>query len=696
MVKQTLKFQAIEFNNFRPYKNSVLEFSQDPKRTITVVEGRNAAGKTSIIHGIEWCLYGEEKIDAVSKGKPRCNINALNQLKVGESITTSVKITLSDNSGPKYQIERVLTGKKNFDSKDKHFETIAGGTVPNGFAWSTAQNFGEKTKSGGWDITEDVDLFRSRLYRIFPKGIFEFIVFDGERLDSFFKYDSTTKIKTGIEKVSGLPILESAILHWDAVEKRFARYVAKKSGTDATLLQDNKERLEREIKKLGAEISTYKTNYVEIKTGLVKLEVERDKMSISEIDTLEQHLAAEQVHKKEYANIIEKTKKQRQNCLIENFPRFLCLDIIKNATDILKDSEEKQLTPPPVKDFFLAQILSKNKCICGAEPLSEKAVKAISALKEQVRTTQIADLASEGKILLNGILDSSKPKEIEEELDGFTALESRYQAALSEATGKVNGLMYKLEESNKADIRKNMKSLATLRGKSLEIEQQINLKESLIDAKKVDLKDVEDRLEKAEGLTTANKQWKAKREFAQKTLSYFQRIKHELVTEIRIQVQKRTTEIFIKLMARGLEIKRIDIDEAYNMNVLDSGDNNILPNFSAGQYLLLSLSYIAAVRDVTDTNYPMIVDSPLGRIAGLERVYVAKTLPIYLEGTQISLLVTNAEYDAPITKDAATGERIPSVKEVWEEEKRIWKRFIIKFDKDETGSADSDFSEFKP
>ena len=65
MVKQTLKFQAIEFNNYRPYKNSVLEFSQDPKKTITIVEGRNAAGKTSIVHGIEWCLYGEEKIDAV-------------------------------------------------------------------------------------------------------------------------------------------------------------------------------------------------------------------------------------------------------------------------------------------------------------------------------------------------------------------------------------------------------------------------------------------------------------------------------------------------------------------------------------------------------------------------------------------------------------------------------------------------------
>ena len=201
MVKQTLKFQAIEFNNYRPYKNSVLEFSQDPKRTITVVEGRNAAGKTSIIHGIEWCLYGEEKIDAVSKGKPRCNINALNQLKAGESITTSVKITFADKSGAKYEIERVLTGKKNFDGTKKNYDPIAGGPVPDGMTFSTAQSFSEKMKGGNWDVTDNEALFITRRDQKLPRGIFDFIVFDGERLDSFFKHDSTTKIKTGIEKV---------------------------------------------------------------------------------------------------------------------------------------------------------------------------------------------------------------------------------------------------------------------------------------------------------------------------------------------------------------------------------------------------------------------------------------------------------------------------------------------------------------
>ena len=152
---------------------------------------------------------------------------------------------------------------------------------------------------------------------------------------------------------------------------------------------------------------------------------------------------------------------------------------------------------------------------------------------------------------------------------------------------------------------------------------------------------------------------------------------------------------FKKLIARQLEIKQVEIDPAYNMSVIDNNDDNIIGTLSAGQTLFLSLSYIAAVRDVTDTDYPMIVDSPLGRIAGEERVDAAKTLPIYLEGTQMSFLVTNTEYDAEIKKDAVTGKRIPSVREVWDTEKRIWKRFVLKFDKSLRESSDTNVEEYK-
>ena len=61
----------------------------------------------------------------------------------------------------------------------------------------------------------------------------------------------------------------------------------------------------------------------------------------------------------------------------------------------------------------------------------------------------------------------------------------------------------------------------------------------------------------------------------------------------------------------------------------------------------------------------------------------------------MSFLVTNTEYDAIVEKDADTGERIPSVREVWDEEKRIWKRFVIKFDVSVKDSSDSTIEEYK-
>ena len=89
----------------------------------------------------------------------------------------------------------------------------------------------------------------------------------------------------------------------------------------------------------------------------------------------------------------------------------------------------------------------------------------------------------------------------------------------------------------------------------------------------------------------------------------------------------------------------------------------------------------------------MIIDSPLGRIAGVERVFAAENLPIYLPNTQITCLVTNTEIDAEITKDADTGERIPSVREIWEKEKRIWKRFVLKFSVDDDENTNTTIRE---
>ena len=198
----------------------------------------------------------------------------------------------------------------------------------------------------------------------------------------------------------------------------------------------------------------------------------------------------------------------------------------------------------------------------------------------------------------------------------------------------------------------------------------------------IKIKDEEIRLEKLEGESKTSKKWKLLYHLANMAKTDLLTIKYELLHDIREDVRKTCEEIFKKVIARGSEIKKLKITDNYQMHVLDQHESNIIGTLSAGQTLFLSLAYIAAVREITDTNFPMIIDSPLGKIDAEARLEVAETLPVYLPDTQMTLFVTNSEIAAVIEKDTETGERIPSVREKWEKEKRIESWWLLKIVKE--------------
>ena len=77
----------------------------------------------------------------------------------------------------------------------------------------------------------------------------------------------------------------------------------------------------------------------------------------------------------------------------------------------------------------------------------------------------------------------------------------------------------------------------------------------------------------------------------------------------------------------------------------------------------------------------MIIDSPFGKVSGQERVSAAKDLPIYLPDTQITLLVTNTEYNAEIIKDTKTGKPIESIQKILQKNGRIGKAMRLEMEK---------------
>ena len=125
----------------------------------------------------------------------------------------------------------------------------------------------------------------------------------------------------------------------------------------------------------------------------------------------------------------------------------------------------------------------------------------------------------------------------------------------------------------------------------------------------------------------------------------------KLNDDIRIDVQNTTWKNFKELIADPTQFESFSIEPDYSVHMLDTHGFNQIRNLSKGQSLLLTLSFVAALREPTGYRFPLIVDSPLGKIDGPNRYYIGKRLPDYLPGEQLSLLVTDTEYTAYIPPD---------------------------------------------
>jgi hypothetical protein len=100
----------------------------------------------------------------------------------------------------------------------------------------------------------------------------------------------------------------------------------------------------------------------------------------------------------------------------------------------------------------------------------------------------------------------------------------------------------------------------------------------------------------------------------------------------------------------------------------------------------LALSYIAAIREIANRNYFMMIDSPLHNISQEERVEIAQNLPSFLPGTQITLLVQDQEYTGH-AKKKITGQEIPSVRDTLMKNNSVWREYLLEAKREKGNTA---------
>jgi len=125
-------------------------------------------------------------------------------------------------------------------------------------------------------------------------------------------------------------------------------------------------------------------------------------------------------------------------------------------------------------------------------------------------------------------------------------------------------------------------------------------------------------------------------------------IQVDLITEVRRIVEKKTEKYFLELIWKKGTFTKVAINEDYEISVFHIDGFNAAGSLSAGETLYLALSFIAALREVTGFRFPIIIDTPLGRVSGKPRILAAENLPKNIPGTQITMLVTDTEYASPV------------------------------------------------
>lgn len=99
-MEQQIKFKSVSLLNFKRFRNETFGFGDN----VTVIKGRNASGKSTIVDAILYCLFGVN-----SQGLSKFGLKTRNEN--GEEIrdlTHEVKLVLSIN-GDDLELRRVLT-----------------------------------------------------------------------------------------------------------------------------------------------------------------------------------------------------------------------------------------------------------------------------------------------------------------------------------------------------------------------------------------------------------------------------------------------------------------------------------------------------------------------------------------------------------------------------------------------------------
>lgn len=644
-----MKVESISITNFQPYYGDCpLKFGDG----LNIIIGRGGKGKSKLFNAFYWVLFGKIFITDYewipTDGLPLkdkniyipkfefINKKALYEAKKGDTVECAVSLTIRDDQGELYVIERKVYAKRtNLDEWDSEYSWEIG---PSELKVSFDTNTGTK-------VLRD-DMAESKIDDLFPAGIREYIWFQGESLDKLIDFTKPNVLKDAVKHISYYPYYEKLTTIITEAKKKIGKM-------ESTHLRSvNKDNAV--AKQLLAEIERFNTR--------LDSDKKKEREILDTIDKMQLKLATDEGKVSglaEFSEIVTKYNKcdmeinriMNDMTILDNEERRLLpilwvlrdtQDLIAKSKEIINAHVEEVYTAPEMKFLDnpsrakLEEILNKDHVcfVCGC-PIDEEHQERIDWIRRRIQMQEeflkemeeykinasnskrldmlvgrIQDFPDRLLVSLNGI--DQQYEKIEEEIENLQAKKHRERKKKEQLEQEIEDI----KRRHGVDPRREAESFSSLdtavkatRGaierknrELAECRESIKYCERQIADKRKDLQKTGNQTGVV--YSVEETEWLRISEALEKICA---RVQEHARVELLRKVEQRANDFYVRFTEHDKGYSgRVEIDDSYSIKV----DTQLNRSHDDRKKMSIINALLSLNQDAMGVYYPFISDAP--------------------------------------------------------------------------------------
>lgn len=633
-----MRIKRVIIKNYRQLRDVDILLTKKSENDLYVFIGQNGTGKTNFLNAINWCLYNDEPhLSNDSQQLPLLNLNSLIQNDGGKE---AVKVEIwIENENYNYILKRkaifrIYSNNASKIPEVKHEDT------------NFEIEIQHTNDSGDVDIkilqNEEASSF---VERIIPLSIREFYFFDGEKLDRYFKEETSQKIQHSVFVISQIDLLDRAKNNFDSILREYI----KKAGTFSPKIDQHKEilnevdeqltEIEKDIEECESQKRIAKEEIDKCNEALIgvpnieKLENERDR------------LKTDQNTKK---NLLKEKRKERQDLLIESGTIIMLWPVINESLELIKEKRKNNEIPPNIDKSILINSIESDSCKVCKRKLDDESRSKINELLERIKFSSeiLRQLVSIENPLYNF---ENKLSGFKKEMDKIVKDSKVFKDDLQKIEDRIKEIDSELSGYEGDKIKQLVKTRnnfeEVFENKIQALTMLNNRKQQLAIKKDISKKLVEEELKKGGIMKELSK----KIDFSNRALQILEKTKKDILEEVRSAIEAETKRIFFELIWKKGTFKDLKISEKYRLSLIHELDYECLGTVSAAEREFLALSFILALHNVSGFKSGLIIDTPVARVSDEHRKNFGKIFSTIGKSKQTILLFTPSEYSKDIS-----------------------------------------------